>query len=838
MRGLSGAPPWSDSPEVLRVCLRATELLQVPVGSRVLVRLRASDVDWLNQYRPLFADRRLRAVLWAEEAAVEPLVRRGVDLMDWVSKAVEVPPRKWPMFAVEGVAAAVDSGTPFAWDGEVEDLREVLAEAGRATEFAMLSAELSFRAMVRALEKPGLPVVTGVASERDAWRVRMALAYARDLGSWVAAQPSKPPVGSWAVHAMQEDWDAAAEQLDAAGWTNAALMAAWLGLEPEGIQCTVDRVEVEPRAATSWTPSSLLRCEAPLYAQRVRATAADVTEARARIRAQEHAPRDPASTVVWSEGATSSFADFERASPGTLVRYFRGLGHDEVSSAKPEDLQRTVGLLKAAGQSEPTETIVEWLENKGDLQGAIRICERWLEPGRDKWTTAVALCWLGRLQAQAGVLDEALAHWDTAVSLVGRLPVSEDRIQELHECFQLMALRHPLGWRPRDINRGASLLERMLEFLTASVRAAQNQHLTGNEVTTFYRASQGVVELMGTDRLNAEQRLEHLSFLAHSVLWDRTNAESNLALAASSTRMGDLALRRGSPKAAHAIFQQSKEMLDILVDAAPEQDGLKRAQTTVVNRIGDAHLASGNAELARASYERSLSSRRAIAERHPERAGPQRDLAVALARLGDVESTQGRGKQARENYEEAQAIIEGLAKAEPGTTDYAEDLHALANKLGYLQVALGESEREPGRYAAARRLEEDGRTAYLCQLGVSLTNEVPVLGSATGVVLDNAVVFEPPVGTHQVVFTTANFQRGATTFSVEPFSLVNGLRVPWTEADGEFRSPPTYRPVSSAGMSIVAGECRIVVRRPDGETIGTVELRTEVHFIADLADPL
>ncbi|MEX1364141.1 MAG: hypothetical protein AB1Z98_13520, partial [Nannocystaceae bacterium] len=112
VRALSPDPPWSDGPQPLRVCLRAAELESLEPGSRVLLRVREQDIEWLNLVRPMFDQERLRVVLWVDEATLDPLLRRAVDLVDWVSRSHEVPPRRWPVFAEHGMRSALHHGVP------------------------------------------------------------------------------------------------------------------------------------------------------------------------------------------------------------------------------------------------------------------------------------------------------------------------------------------------------------------------------------------------------------------------------------------------------------------------------------------------------------------------------------------------------------------------------------------------------------------------------------------------------------------------------------------------------------------------------------------------------
>ncbi len=265
VRALSPSPPWAESGEVLRVCLRATEVLDVPPGSLVLLRVRVEDLDWLNVARPLFAERMLRTVLWADAEAHEGLVRRAVDLFDWVSRTVSVPAKPVPDFAVERMRTALDAGAEIAWRGE--GLAETLMSAGVADSIE-LHVEHPYLLLLRELRGEALPIFTGIRTLEDVWRIRLALAEVGRGGSWIGLEVADGVVGLEAVHARQLPWDLASARLERAGWEHAALLAAWVDLEPERIDVAVARVgEPVERSPTPPDASINVEADADLHAK-------------------------------------------------------------------------------------------------------------------------------------------------------------------------------------------------------------------------------------------------------------------------------------------------------------------------------------------------------------------------------------------------------------------------------------------------------------------------------------------------------------------------------------------------------------------------------------------
>jgi RNA polymerase sigma factor (sigma-70 family) len=251
LRALSPAPPWSESAEMLRVCLRATEVLEVPPGSRVLLRVRSEDLDWLNIARPLFAERRLRTVLWADAQAHEGLIRRAIDFYDWVSRTVAVPAKAVPDFVVERMRMALGRGAEIAWRGlGLFDVLDALGGAPRVE----LHVEQPFLQLRGALGSGGLPIVTGVRTLQHVWRIRLALdevhpRLSRNRRLWIALDPDESRRELESHDARQAGWDDACASLAAAGWRHAALLAGWVDLDPAKLEYAAAHVGVEPRVS-------------------------------------------------------------------------------------------------------------------------------------------------------------------------------------------------------------------------------------------------------------------------------------------------------------------------------------------------------------------------------------------------------------------------------------------------------------------------------------------------------------------------------------------------------------------------------------------------------------
>ena len=444
VRAISTSPPWAE--ESLEVCLRAPELLTLEPNRRVLLRVRLEDLDWLNLHRPLFSDRQLRVVLWCEGVVLEALMRRAVDFFDWISRIVTVPHKPAPDFAIEGVRLALSTGSAFCWWGERLD--DVLDQTGIGAR-VRLHGDRPYTTMIEALAKPGLPVVSGISSERDAWRVRMALAQVGRRGSWIALQPAVEIHGMWPLHDGQVDWELGASRLKAAGWSRAALMAAWLGLESERIEAACEHPNQGLRPSSDWDIDEVAATRAPAYV--LRARAADSVVAMARAKLQEGTePSEEAARVIWSAGPSPwtrpsepSVADLVRGMLNSgevpseeLVDNAAGLGFEDVG------LELELARFEANQRIRP-DRVVPWLAARGRTDRATRLCRVWLESARREGREGAmlpALGWAGDLSVKMGQSERAREWFEQGKQIaegMRDIAYSSKFIVRLGDCHQM-----------------------------------------------------------------------------------------------------------------------------------------------------------------------------------------------------------------------------------------------------------------------------------------------------------------------------------------------------------------------------------------------------------------
>lgn len=417
VRELSPEPPWSDDDaRVLRVCLTASELSQVDVGSRVLLRIRPQDATWLNLYRPVVVDRELRLILWADAEATDVLQREAVDFFSWIVRVIEVPEATLPEFAVERLRAALETGREIAWRGPM--LNETLRAAGWGAGVVELSATMDYERMLAALKQPGLPVVAQVGSQRDVWRVRFALAHSGRPATWVALDPADDCVDSSQLGVHQLDWDQATAMLADAGRSHPALQAAWLNLEPAMVEA---QSKHPPRKA------------------RERTSADDwLAELEHRLRELNS---DPPSYDLIEAFAIAGFNDIFQYFMGPALPLPPRIERSQTSQTNEQvrEWEKTAELLMQRGEFEQAHRCLETA-----LDGTRRLLAH--EPERIDLRRSLAklLERLGDVHLMLGVSDSAHREYEEALmirhDLVDRAPDSVELRRELGASFERLGI--------------------------------------------------------------------------------------------------------------------------------------------------------------------------------------------------------------------------------------------------------------------------------------------------------------------------------------------------------------------------------------------------------------
>lgn len=222
---------WPD----IDVIADVGKVVNVPVGSTIVLAPRKEDAEWLNLHRGQFSDRRLKVVLWCDEETALALKFRAPDFSDWIGRRKECPRGPVP-FAIRGIRAAFENGWPVAWTGTADRaaVEAVVRAACPGEEVVWLPEDAPFDELVSGMKGAGV-VAADTRSERALRRVRWARAAAGRKTRVVLVTGELEAPGFWPVHDRTMPLFEARDRLAAAGARAPGRVAALLDLEPEAI---------------------------------------------------------------------------------------------------------------------------------------------------------------------------------------------------------------------------------------------------------------------------------------------------------------------------------------------------------------------------------------------------------------------------------------------------------------------------------------------------------------------------------------------------------------------------------------------------------------------------
>jgi tetratricopeptide (TPR) repeat protein len=219
----------------LEVQINAVTLARARPGGLVILAPTPEQAPWLNQERPLLANRSLRVVLFCDVETSIALARRAPDFFHWISHRLACPPGP-PAFAVRGIRSAMRArAVGVCWREGDFDAAFAAALPGRPLTRA--SAALPFEAMVAAARPAGRAWLawTEVTGPFRLRRVRWAMAEAGRRGRSVLLEPGAEAPGFAPMHGRVLALAEAGPALAEAGARHPGRLAALLDLEPEGV---------------------------------------------------------------------------------------------------------------------------------------------------------------------------------------------------------------------------------------------------------------------------------------------------------------------------------------------------------------------------------------------------------------------------------------------------------------------------------------------------------------------------------------------------------------------------------------------------------------------------
>ncbi len=155
-------------------------------------------------------------------------------------------------------------------------------------------------------------------------------------------------------------------------------------------------------------------------------------------------------------------------------------------------------------------------------------------------------------------------------------------------------------------------------------------------------------------------------------------------------RIGDVRRAAGDLSGALEAYGTTYQMLQRLATDDPDRAQWQRDLSMSHEDIGNVRVALGDLAGAMQAYEASLQIRERLAASAPGNAGWQRDLAVSHEKIGDVRRAQGDLAGALQAYEPSHEIAERLAASDPGNVGWQRDLSISHERIGDVRVAQGD----------------------------------------------------------------------------------------------------------------------------------------------------
>jgi len=164
------------------------DIYRVPEGSVMILLPKAEDADFLNVNRPVFEARRLKVILWCEEATTQVLRRNAFDFYDWISH-FHVCPFGAALHGVYGIREALCKRAPVIW-WQGGDLEACFRVALPRRKLLHIDAAQPFAKIVHTLESnTGSWIVFEGVSHEHPETIDLALRQARRRGR-VICNPS------------------------------------------------------------------------------------------------------------------------------------------------------------------------------------------------------------------------------------------------------------------------------------------------------------------------------------------------------------------------------------------------------------------------------------------------------------------------------------------------------------------------------------------------------------------------------------------------------------------------------------------------------------------------
>jgi tetratricopeptide (TPR) repeat protein len=264
------------------------------------------------------------------------------------------------------------------------------------------------------------------------------------------------------------------------------------------------------------------------------------------------------------------------------------------------------------------------------------------KPGTDDDALLGAELGTGDIQDQRGNLGAALATYQGAKELAGRLATSDP---------------------------GSVLWQRELALSDNKIGAVEVPQGNLAAALASYQAGFAIFERIASS--------------------DPGNNDRQRDLELSYNNIGDVQVAQSSMAAALSSYQESLAIADRLATSDPGNTKWQRDLSVSYNRVGDAQVQLSSLPAALSSYQSGLAIAQRLAKSDPGNGGWQRDLAAAYNKVSEVQVGMNDLFAALSSSQEGFAIFDRLAKSDPGNTRRQSDLANASSDVGDVQLAQG-----------------------------------------------------------------------------------------------------------------------------------------------------
>lgn len=165
------------------------------------------------------------------------------------------------------------------------------------------------------------------------------------------------------------------------------------------------------------------------------------------------------------------------------------------------------------------------------------------------------------------------------------------------------------------------------------------------------------------------------------------NYKYSLVIALNET--GILMFNMGLKDQAQAIFEKSTNVINELVDIAPDNLDFQREQSVNYNNIGKTMLTEGKPDEALIMFEKSLIIRKVLLQKDSVSNSLLLDMAVSYSNIGNAYENLNNWKEAEIYYMKDIDIMNQLLQLEPENSTYVREASITLSRLATTNITLG-----------------------------------------------------------------------------------------------------------------------------------------------------